>query len=61
MGAVRRRRSSADLVAGTAVPRTLATNRCPFGRCRVTLSASRGPGRGRLIWYQPSTGWYGET
>ena len=54
-------RSSAGLVAGTALPWTLAKKRCPSGRCRVTLQRQPLPGRGRLIWYPPSTGWYGET
>jgi hypothetical protein len=49
-------RNSARRVAGTAVPRTVAKNRSPFGRFRVMLIASRSPGRGTLISYQPSTG-----
>ncbi len=40
-GCRRAARSSASRVAGTAVPRTPATNRCPFGRFRVMLIASR--------------------
>ncbi len=63
--------SSARVVAGWPVPRTLATNELPSGRVSVILSAravrgpgplgfavpgSGGAGSGRVIRYPPSTG-----
>ena len=48
-------RSRLPRVAGTRSPRTLAANVVPSGRCSVMVSASRGPGSGSAIRYQPST------